>query len=144
MIVRVESDAAILATRDVMRQLRPDVAPDAYLSTVKRMMRTDGYRIAAVMDAGVLRAVAGYRLIEMLYCGRILVVDDLVTDEHARSRGHGRTLIAWLTEEARRNGCTQLQLDSRVHREAAHRFYIREGFAITCFHFARAIDDARA
>ena len=144
MIVRIDSDADILATRDVMRQLRPHLGVDEYLPTIKRMMLTDGYRIAAVMDAGIVRAVAGYRLMEMLYCGRILVIDDLVTDVDARSRGYGGALIAWLSEEAERRGCTQLHLDSRVHRERAHRFYIREGFSITCFHFCADVRGAHA
>lgn len=144
MIVEMESDAEILSTRDVMRQLRPHIEPDEYLPTVRRMMRTDGYHVAAVVDAGVVRAVAGYRCIEMLYCGRILVIDDLVTDAESRSRGHGKALLAWLSEEATRHGCTQLHLDSRVHRERAHRFYIREGFAITCFHFCSDVRPAHA
>ncbi len=144
MIVAMETDDEILATRDVMRQFRPHVTPEEYLPTVRRMMCTDSFRLAAVVEAGVVHAVAGYRCIEMLYCGRILVIDDLVTDARSRSRGHGKTLIAWLAAEAQRHGCTQLHLDSRVHREQAHRFYIREGFAITCFHFAMVVGDGRA
>jgi GNAT superfamily N-acetyltransferase len=144
MIAAMETDEEILATRDVMRQLRPHIKAEDYLPTVRRMMRTDDFRLAAVVEADVVRAVAGYRFIEMLYCGRILVIDDLVTDTNWRSRGYGKALIAWLTDEARRHACTQLQLDSRVNREQAHRFYIREGFAITCFHFAAELGGAGA
>lgn len=75
----------------------------------------------------------------MLYCGRILYIDDLVTDERVRSRGFGRQLLHWLKEAARTHGCTQVHLDSRLHREAAHRFYEREGFAKTCYHFAAVL-----
>jgi len=76
---------------------------------------------------------------EMLYCSRILYVDDLSTDERERSRGYGRALIEWLKEEARENGCRELQLDSGVQRERAHRFYFREGLTINCYHFRIAI-----
>lgn len=93
----------------------------------------------ALTEGGRVRAVAGYRLMEMLYCGRILYIDDLVTDERVRSRGLGRQLLEWLKEAARAQRCTEVQLDSRVHREAAHRFYEREGFAKTCYHFAAAL-----
>lgn len=133
-------DEEILMTCDVMRQLRPHIAPEEYLATVRRMMTNEGYRLAAATDGSRVRAVAGYRCIEMLYCGRILVVDDLVTDAAARSSGYGAALIAWLRDEARRRGCGQVHLDSRVQRERAHRFYFREGFAITCFHFCRPLD----
>ena len=92
--------------------------------------------LAALSDGDRVRAVAGYRIIEMLYCGRILSIDDLVTHEEARSRGYGTRLLDWLKQRARTLGCTEVHLDSRLHREAAHRFYQREGFAKTCYHFA--------
>jgi GNAT superfamily N-acetyltransferase len=139
MVARVSTDAEILATRDVMRQLRPQLSPDAYLSTIRRLERTDGYRLAVSADGSDVRAVAGYRIMELLWCGRVLYVDDLSTDERHRSQGHGKTLVDWLTEEARSLGCVELHLDSGVQREAAHRFYFREGFAIRAYHFRRAL-----
>lgn len=132
---RVESDEDILSTSDVMRQLRPHIAVTDYLPRVRRMMDSDGYRLAAVRDAGVVRAVAGYRFMEMLYCGQILYVDDLITDERGRSKGYGKRLLSWLQEEARSRKCDELHLDSGVQREHAHRFYFREGLTITAYHF---------
>ena len=134
-IAPAATDDEILATRDVMRSLRPHVAPEAYLPTIRRMMQSDGYRVAARRDDGAVRAVAGYRFMEMLYCGRILYVDDLNTDEGHRSRGFGHSLLDWLMQIARDAGCAQLHLDSGVQREAAHRFYLREGLAINAYHF---------
>jgi GNAT superfamily N-acetyltransferase len=139
MIRKVTTDEEILATRDVMRQLRPDVPEDAYLATVRRMMRTDGYRLAAVFDGETVQAVAGYRFMEMLYCGRILYVDDLNTDEGCRSRGHGKALMDWLKREAKAQGCVQLHLDSGVQREQTHRFYFREGLTINAYHFRTGV-----
>src|SRR5688500_8249650 len=98
-------------------------------------MMAGGFRLAAVTDEGRVRAVAGYRLFTMLYCGRILYVDDLITDAESRSKGYGAALLTWLKDEARREGCAELQLISGVHREQAHRFYFREGLGIECFHF---------
>jgi len=139
MILQPETDEQILATHPVMHQLRPHLAADDYLQRVRRMMRTDGYRLAAATEDGEVRAVAGYRFIEMLYCGRILSVDDLVSDEGARSRGFGKQLLDWLVEQARAHGCEQLHLDSGVHRAQAHRFYFREGLVVNAFHFWRAV-----
>lgn len=134
-IIRVGSDEQILSTYEVMRQLRPDFTADRYLRTVRALMETDGYRLAALaVDVDVV-AAAGYRFMSMLYCGKLLYLDDFVTAEHARSSGYGRQLMDWLKTEAREHGCTELQLISRVTRERAHRFYFREGFGIECFHF---------
>jgi GNAT superfamily N-acetyltransferase len=134
-VFRVETDEQILSTRDVMLQLRPDVAAHEYVATVRRMSAESGYRLVAAEEGGVVRAVGGYRVFEMLYCPRMLSIDDLVTDEQSRSAGAGRELIVWFKAEAERLGCTHIHLDSRVHRSRAHRFYFREGFAIEAFHF---------
>jgi GNAT superfamily N-acetyltransferase len=135
LVQKVTTDEQILATREVMRQLRPKLSPDDYLTTVKRMQQTDGYRLAAAYDEGVVRAIAGYRYMEMLFSGRILYVDDLSTDEQHRSKGYGKLLLDWLKAEAKAHGCEQLHLDSGVQRERAHRFYFREGLTICCYHF---------
>jgi GNAT superfamily N-acetyltransferase len=134
-IVAATTDGQILQTRDVMLQLRPGVAAEDYLETVRRMMASDGYRLAAVVERGVVRAVAGYRYMEMLYCGKILYVDDLNTDAHCRSKGYGKLLMDWLKNEAKTNGCKELHLDSGVQREQTHRFYFRERLSINCYHF---------
>jgi hypothetical protein len=58
---RLTTDEEILAARRVMRQLRPQIAEEVYLKTVRRMMQTDGYLQAAVFDGDAVVAVAGYR-----------------------------------------------------------------------------------
>jgi GNAT superfamily N-acetyltransferase len=135
MITEARSDDEILATREVMLQLRTAMAPDDYLPIVRRMM-ADGFHLAALRDAeGEVRAVAGYRYFEMLYAGPILYVDDLITDETTRSKGHGKAMLDWLKAQARSKGCAQLHLDSGVQREKAHRFYFREGMGVNAYHF---------
>ena len=98
-----------------------------------------GLRLLTLHEDGVVRAVAAYRVMDMLYCGRLLYVDDLVTDQGGRSRGYGKRIVARLKAEARALGCSEIQLISRVTREQAHRFYFREGFGIECFHFRHAL-----
>jgi GNAT superfamily N-acetyltransferase len=134
-IEHAETDEQIAATYHVMRQLRPHLSREEYVPRVRGMMASGGYRLAALADDGAVRAVAGYRYMEMLYCGRLLYLDDLVSDENARSRGYGKALLDWLKDQGRREGCTELQLISRTTREGAHRFYFREGFGIECFQF---------
>jgi len=138
-ITELRSDEEILSARSVMLQLRGGVQAGDYLATVRRMME-GGYRQSAVFEDGEPRAVAGFRIFEMLYAGGpLMYVDDLSTDERVRSRGHGRALLAWLKEEARLKGCVQFHLDSGVQRAQAHRFYFREGLTVNCFHFWTAL-----
>ncbi|TCI11479.1 GNAT family N-acetyltransferase [Dyella soli] len=123
-----------------MQQLRPHLERPQYGALIRGLMASDGLRLLALADGGVVRAVATYRIMNMLYCGRLMYIDDLVADEQSRSRGYGAQLIARLKEEAKALGCTELQLVSRVTREQAHRFYFREGFGIECFHFRARVE----
>ena len=50
-------------------------------------------------------AVAGFRVIHNLAWGDTLYVDDLSTHPRQPPRGHGRALLEWCAEEARRLGC---------------------------------------
>src|SRR5436190_17651998 len=125
----------VASTWPVMRQLRPHLDLQQYCAAVARMRQTDGFRLAAASVGGTVGAVAGFRTMEMLYCGRILSVDDLITDETMRSKGLGKALLDWLTREARSLGCGQLHLDSGLQRLDAHRFYERESLEKIGFHF---------
>ena len=110
---KLTTDEDILAARSVMRQLRPQIPETAYLETVRRMMKTDGYLQAAVFEGEAVVAVAGYRFMEMLFSGKTLYVDDLNTDEARRSRGHGKMLMDWLKREAKeRSACSSSSIQA--------------------------------
>ena len=79
--------------------------------------------------------MAGYRILENLAAGRVLYVDDLVSDGEVRSGGFGQTMFEWLVQRAREEGCATLELDSGVQRFAAHRFYLRNRMIIASHHF---------
>jgi GNAT superfamily N-acetyltransferase len=135
-VLLAESDDQIAACAPVLAQLRPDVTAAGFVARV-RGLAAGGYRLACVVEAGAVVAVAGFHVRENLAWGRHLYVDDLVSDAARRSTGAGAALIEWLAAHARQHGCTSLQLDSGVQRFAAHRFYLRERFVISSHHFAR-------
>ena len=118
----------------VMQQLRTNLVEEEFLQRV-RLQASSGYELALLESEGHVCAVAGFRLIENLFTGRVLYVDDLVTDKAYRSRGHGRTLLDWLVTRARGTGCKTLELDSGVQRAEAHRFYLGSGMVISSHHF---------
>src|SRR5829696_223924 len=127
MIKYMNTDAEIRATYPVMKQLRSHLSEDQYLAAVRRQYENGNYRVAAVVDDdGVTKCVAGYRLTECLCWGKFLYVDDLVTDENARSGNYGKQMMEWLVTEAKKNECKRIHLDSGVQRHSAHRFYLRE------------------
>jgi GNAT superfamily N-acetyltransferase len=138
-IALAETDEEIGRCFAVMSQLRPHLVAAEFVSRV-RSMQAEGYRLAALEDdKGVVGCVAGFRIMDMLVSGRVLYVDDLVSDSASRSHGYGAAMLAWLAERATEAACVTLQLDSGTHRHDAHRFYFRERMHISSFHFTRKL-----
>jgi GNAT superfamily N-acetyltransferase len=128
------TDEEIAGCFDVMAELRPQLQRESFVPLV-RSMEPDGFRLAFIRDGGRVVAVAGYRISTNLFYGRHLYVDDLVTSDAERSKGHGRVLLAWLRALAVEQECAAFHLDSGVQRKRAHAFYLREGLALSGHHF---------
>ena len=60
--------------------------------------------------------------------------------EDLRGRGLGEALMTWAIDEARRRGCTLVQLTSDKRREDARRFYERLGFTASHEGFKLRVD----
>ncbi|HET6406921.1 MAG TPA: GNAT family N-acetyltransferase [Chthoniobacteraceae bacterium] len=120
----------------VMRDLRPHLELDEFLTQVQRQQRDGGYRLIFAEHEVEIRAAAGYRVSENLAWGRFLYVDDLVVRATDHGSGYGSALFDWLVSEAQREQCDELHLDSGVQRFIAHRFYLHKGMDITSHHFA--------
>ena len=114
---------------------------DAFARRVDDVQRPQGYRLVGAFEGEQVVAVAGFRVIENLFSGRVLYVDDLSTLPEARRRGHAGRLLEWCADEAARIGCAALELDSGVwpERQDAHRLYFNQGLRIASFHFAKRV-----
>ncbi len=132
----VSTDEERLACFEVLKELRPSIVREHFLEDLARMA-AQGFGLAAVWDPEI-RAVAGFRPLEMFSTGPVLYVDDLVTAEKHRSEGYGEKLLKFLEEKAGTLGCRHLELDSGSERLAAHRFYRRHGLTEVALHFSKA------
>lgn len=137
------TDDEIIRCFPVMVQLRPHLGEQEFLHRV-RLQQAEGYRLAylCVSQNGgdVVKATAGFRLLNLLTKGRVCYVDDLVTDADSRSQGHGDALLDWLVAWSREQGCTAFTLDSGVQRREAHRFYFRKRMTISSYHFVMPLE----
>jgi GNAT superfamily N-acetyltransferase len=127
----------LMRTEPLHRVLRPDLPTD--YQTYLRLMFSEGAKMAALHEAGVPKALTVYRILHTTFNGRRFYVDDLVTVEGERGRGYGSTVLRWLEDQARENGCQAFALDSGVQRSAAHRFYFRQGMSIMAFGFSKSL-----
>src|SRR5271154_6276012 len=116
----------------VMHQLRPKLVAEEFVGRIQ-LQQAEGYQLAFVEHDDAIVSVAGFRLQTVLWSGRTLYVDDLVTDEAVRSKGHGEAMLKWLIAFAREAGCDTFSLDSGTQRHQAHAFYFRNGLRITDF-----------
>ena len=138
-IAIAESPEDLRRCFEVMRELRPHISSvEEFLERVQRQ-QLQGFLIAYLEAGGEIRAVAGYRYQEMLYHGRMMYVDDLVTRAVDRSTGYGGKLFDWLVQQARERGCDHFELDSGVQRFDAHRFYLLKRMKIASHHFSLAL-----
>ncbi len=133
-IISIKTDDEIKLCFNVVSQLRPHIKEKEFLNVICSQFE-NGYQLAAVVSEDSVVAVAGFHLRENLAWGKYLYIEDLVSDQKQRSTGLGQMLLKWLHNEARKNKCDQLHLDSGVQRKDAHRFYEREGMMFASHHF---------
>lgn len=119
----------------VFQSLRPQLDQVEFLRRW-RLQQEEGYRVAFIESDGAVVAAAGFRLMHTMAWGRILYLDDLGTVPAQQGRGWGSALLVWLQAEARKLHCEAVHLDTGYHRHAAHKAYLRNGFALNCHHLA--------
>ena len=125
----------------IMRQLRPHLTGKvAFVEQVQRQL-AEGYHLAYLQEGEELKALAGFRFLEFLAWGKVLYIDDLITDTETRKNGHGGKLLKWVIEQAKEAKCDQVHLDSGPQRHDAHRLYLNHGFKIIGHHFALDFKD---
>ncbi|MES2441054.1 MAG: GNAT family N-acetyltransferase [Verrucomicrobiota bacterium] len=134
-----DTDAEIESCFPVFSVLRPHLERGDFLPQVRRQ-QLHSYQIAAARHEGRIVSVAGFRITEFLAWGRILYIDDLSTLPGETSRGFAGALLDHLTGLARSRRCKAVHLDTGFTRHAAHRFYLRKGFQLSCHHLALEID----
>lgn len=140
-IQRASTEEQIRSCHRVMQQLRPHLTDEqAFVEQVQRQL-AEGYHLAYCQDGGKVRALAGFRFLEFLAWGKVLYIDDLITDSETRRSGHGGNLLKWVIEQGKKAKCDQVHLDSGPQRHDAHRLYLNHGFKIIGHHFALDFKD---
>lgn len=73
----------------IMHQLRPHLTSEqAFIEQVQRQIR-EGYNLAYIQDGEQVKALTGFRFLEFLAWGKVVYIDDLVSDATTRRNGYG-------------------------------------------------------
>jgi len=147
-IRQAETDEAVARLFPVIHELRPHLKDaDELVARVRHQRQQAGYRLIYVEEtpeAGSAPvACAGFRVVDFLFAGTSLYVDDLICLESHRGKGYAEALMRWMEDFARREGCQTFHLDSGTQRLRAHHFYFRLGLSITSFHFLKTLGGPR-
>ncbi|MET4084017.1 GNAT superfamily N-acetyltransferase [Pedobacter sp. UYP30] len=132
------TDIEISSSWEAMYLLRPMLTEKSFVDTIKNM-QNEGYNLLYICEKEKTVAIAGYRIFTMLYCGKMLYIDDLSTLESCRGKGYASSLLKHLYELAKKENCISIQLDSGSARTTAHKLYFEEDFTISAFHFNKTI-----
>lgn len=135
----IDTDQDFLASFTAMHALRPHIDGATAFAAQVRRQAEQGYRLLAAWQGDQVVALAGYRLQENLLYGRFLYVDDLAAVENARGQGLGSHLLEELRDEAGRQACAHLVLDTGLGNALAQRFYFRQGMLSKGLHFCQKL-----
>jgi GNAT superfamily N-acetyltransferase len=129
--VRAPREDDLIAMADQAAQLGYPVEPDELRRRIATVTAHDGAAVFVATDArdhaiGWLHVELQRTLVAPL-SAQIMA---LIVDERARGEGVGRELVTAADTWSAAQGCQRLTVATRVTRERAHRFYLREGFSL--------------
>ena len=138
-IVVAQTEPEVEKCFQVMHQLRPHLGLEKYLTQVKEQRLSAGYQLIFIENETQVVAAIGYRVTYFLAWGKVLYIDDLITDALQTNNGYANELVDWVFSKAKELECDQVHLDSGYHRHAAHNLYLKKEFKLACHHFSKEV-----
>lgn len=133
LIVRAISLEDAKAVAELSGQLGYEVSVEAICERIVRLSSGTESQVAFVACVntnngaeivGWIEASMMHELQSPSYC----LISGLVVSEAQRTLGIGKRLCAEVETWSRKQGIRTIRVTSRISREGAHRFYLREGF----------------
>jgi len=135
-IIELRSKEQMLAQLQLINQLHPALTHAKYADMLDTML-TNGYRQVGIFENEKCIGISGFWINVKIYSGKYVELDNVIVDQNHRSKKIGKLLCDWIHNEAKQKGCLMAMLDAYVENTSAHRFYKREGYSITGFHFLK-------
>ncbi len=114
--------------------------PDVTERIFGEILASPAHRVLVAECGGAVAGMLHLRVEAQLHhAGIVAEIMELCVAEEFRARGIGAQLVAAAQGEAKAMGAPLLEVACNRRREAAHRFYEREGFSRSHFRFSRQI-----
>jgi len=137
----IKGEAEILAEFDLILQINPEITKEKFQKILPKMLH-GGYRLVGVFNKDKCVGIGGFWIRHAIWCaGAFLQPDNLVVDKKYRGQGIGKMMLDWFEDEAKRNGCKLVALESYAANHKSHAFYMREKFHIRGFFFCKFLNE---
>lgn len=104
------------------------VPGDVMRQRIQKLAGRDDHTVYVALLDGTVAGWIDIGIVQHLHGEAYGEIGGLVVSAEHRSAGIGRQLVARAEEWVRERGVPQMLVRSRDSREAAHRFYLREGY----------------
>ena len=136
-VKKLVSDEEILGSFDLMSELI-SIGDESYFLSLVRKKELCGYSLFGLFDDGLVSLI-GVTFSYYFSSGKILVINDFVTNKNKRGKGYGGFLFDWIEDFAKKSGCVEIRLDSSVKRSQAHEFYKNKGMSLVGYEFCKKL-----
>ncbi|HEX4748356.1 MAG TPA: GNAT family N-acetyltransferase [Bryobacteraceae bacterium] len=129
LIRQIENGDAEAAAR-LSGELGYPAHPSDMLERIKQANSSTDRVVYVALVSNLVVGWVELGIVHHLATGASGEITGLVVSDGYRSAGIGRKLVAHAEQWVRDHAVTTMIVRSRITREAAHRFYIREGYAL--------------
>ena len=110
--------------------------PETFSWICRGILANNDHVVLVYEDEGTACGFLHMRMeYQMHHCARIAEILELDVRAERRSEGIGKELFLAACEQAKREGCVQIELVSNRRRTDAHRFYETKGMVRTHYGF---------
>ncbi len=130
----------LLANADIFLLLNPKLSLEIIKSRIESLYTEQGnYSAIGVFLNNILIGVSGIWILNKIYIGKHLEMDNVVIKEDYRSLGIGKYLEEFTESFAREIGCESIELNAYVNNGKGHKFWFSRGYQILGFHFQKKL-----
>lgn len=135
----LKTKSEIVVVFPILTQHHKHIKYEDFLKFIDEILSEENYQMIGAYIDNKLVGIAGYWILTRFYSGKYVQVGNMVVDDNHRNNGVGKTLLSFIENIGKKQGCEHFILDSRLDNIKSHDFYKREGFEIMGYHFMKDI-----
>lgn len=118
------------------KKLDFNIFKKAYQSKIRNK---NNYFIVGIENSNVIGFLSLIIDFQLHHTGKVATVEELIVSSKYRNNGIGRVLLENAINYAKETKCDVIELTSGFTREAAHRFYEKNGFTKGSYKFKKKL-----